>query len=381
MRAPARPPAARPAPPALFPPTPRGGGSAGRRPGSLPRPPAPLPPACLRCPWRPASANPAPTAPVAPRATSAGRRRPCARLAATGSRPVRKSPDLASNPAAASCQATDPRVGASRIVGQGSTTRRPQGQTCRQGVRMPDEACPTSPTVILPDTAEPRGEAEEPQAPPPGLVLVSTPIGNLGDVSNRARAALKACDLILCEDTRHSAHLLRVLGVTARTEPLHEHNEDARIGPVLARLRDGARIALISDAGTPLVSAPGSRLVRAAIAEGLPVTAVPGPNAAVTALVLSGLPPSPFLFLGFPPPRQAARRASFGALRAAERAGLNATLIWHEAPHRLTETLADMVDVFGARSAAVARELTKHFEEVRRGGLAELAQNYKTNAA
>jgi 16S rRNA (cytidine1402-2'-O)-methyltransferase len=246
---------------------------------------------------------------------------------------------------------------------------------------MPDEACPTSPTVILPDTAEPRGEAEEPQAPPPGLVLVSTPIGNLGDVSNRARAALKACDLILCEDTRHSSHLLRVLGVTTRTEPLHEHNEDARIGPVLARLRDGARIALISDAGTPLVSDPGYRLVRAAIAEGLPVTAVPGPNAAVTALVLSGLPPSPFLFLGFPPPRQSARRTAFGKLRAAERAGLTATLIWHEAPHRLADTLADMTASFGPRVAAVARELTKHFEEVRRGILPDLAAHYAANAA
>ena len=131
---------------------------------------------------------------------------------------------------------------------------------------MPDEACPTSPTVILPDTAEPRGEAEEPQAPPPGLVLVSTPIGNLGDVSNRAREVLRQSDLVLCEDTRHSAHLLTAIGVSARTEPLHEHNEDVRIAPVLAMLRAGKRIALVSDAGTPLVSDPGFRLVRAAIA-------------------------------------------------------------------------------------------------------------------
>jgi 16S rRNA (cytidine1402-2'-O)-methyltransferase len=217
--------------------------------------------------------------------------------------------------------------------------------------------------------------------PPSGLVLVSTPIGNLGDVSIRANEVLKRSDLILCEDTRHSARLLTSLGVSVRTEPLHEHNEDSRIGPVLAMLRAGKRIALVSDAGTPLVSDPGYRLVRAAIAEGLPVTAIPGPNAAVTALILSGLPPLPFLFLGFPPPRQAARRATFGTLRAAERAGLTATLIWHEAPHRLAETLADMRDVFGARSAAVARELTKHFEEVRRGSLAELAGHYATNEA
>jgi 16S rRNA (cytidine1402-2'-O)-methyltransferase len=212
-------------------------------------------------------------------------------------------------------------------------------------------------------------------------VLVSTPIGNLGDVSNRARDVLKHSDLILCEDTRHSARLLTALGIGTRTEPLHEHNEDARIEPILGLLRAGKRIALVSDAGTPLVSDPGYRLVRAAIAEGLPVTAIPGPNAAVTALILSGLPPLPFLFLGFPPPRQAARRASFGVLRAAERAGLNATLIWHEAPHRLAETLADMADAFRARPAAVARELTKHFEEVRRGTLADLAGHYAANLA
>jgi 16S rRNA (cytidine1402-2'-O)-methyltransferase len=212
-------------------------------------------------------------------------------------------------------------------------------------------------------------------------VLVSTPIGNLGDISRRAAEVLRMSDLILCEDTRHSARLLTALGISARTEPLHEHNEDARIDAVLSMLRLGKRIALVSDAGTPLVSDPGYRLVRAAIAKGLPVTAIPGPNAAITALTLSALPPLPFLFVGFPPPRRAARRAAFGALRAAERAGLNATLIWHEAPHRLAETLADMRDAFGPRAAAVARELTKHFEEIRRGTLAELATHYAANPA
>src|ERR1700722_18233604 len=252
---------------------------------------------------------------------------------------------------------------------------------------MPDAACPTPPDAILPDAGLPPGEDQPhgmepgPRAHPPGLVLVSTPIGNLGDVSTRAHEVLKHSDLILCEDTRHSARLLTALGVATRTAPLHEHNEDARIAPVLAVRRAGKRIALISDAGTPLVSDPGFRLVRAAIAEGLPVTAIPGPNAAVTALILSGLPPLPFLFLGFPPSRQAARRAAFGTLRAAERAGLTATLIWHEAPHRLAETLADMTGAVGARAAAVARELTKHFEEVRRGSLVELAAHYAGNAA
>jgi 16S rRNA (cytidine1402-2'-O)-methyltransferase len=211
---------------------------------------------------------------------------------------------------------------------------------------------------------------------PDGLVLVSTPIGNLGDVTPRARAVLAAADVVLCEDTRHTARLLAALGIAVRTEPLHEYNEDARIGPVLALLRSGRRVALVSDAGTPLVSDPGYRLVRAALAEGLPVGAVPGPNAALTALVLSGLPPQPFLFLGFPPPKHAARRAAFGGLRAAERAGLAATLIWHEAPHRLAETLADMAAAFGDRPAAVARELTKRFEEVRRASLPGLAAHY-----
>ena len=212
-------------------------------------------------------------------------------------------------------------------------------------------------------------------------MLVSTPIGNLGDLTPRARETLRAADLILCEDTRHTARLLAAIGAKVKLQPLHEHNEDAAIPAVLAQLRQGRRIALVSDAGVPLVSDPGYRLVRAAMAEGLAVGAVPGANAAITALVLSGLPPLPFLMLGFPPPRQAARRAAFGRIRAAERAGLAATLIWYEAPHRLAETLADMADAFGARQAAVARELTKRFEEVRRGPLSELAAHYAANAA
>jgi 16S rRNA (cytidine1402-2'-O)-methyltransferase len=212
-------------------------------------------------------------------------------------------------------------------------------------------------------------------------VLVSTPIGNLGDMTPRAREALRAADLILCEDTRHTARLLAAIGVKARLQPLHEHNEDASIPAVLEMLRRGRRVALVSDAGVPLVSDPGYRLVRAAIAAGVAVGAVPGPNAAITALVLSGLPPLPFLLLGFAPPRQAARRAGFGSIRAAERAGLSATLIWYEAPHRLADTLADMADAFGARAAAVARELTKRFEEVRRGPLSDLAAHYAANAA
>lgn len=210
---------------------------------------------------------------------------------------------------------------------------------------------------------------------------MATPIGNLGDLSPRAAAALGSADLILCEDTRMTARLLAHAGLRTRTQALHDHNEDARLPGVLARLREGARIALVSDAGTPLVSDPGYRLVRAAIAEGLPVSAIPGANAAVLALVLSGLPPQPFLFLGFLPPRQAARRAALERLRAAERAGLAATLIWHEAPHRLAEMLADLAELLGPRPAAVARELSKRYEEVRRGTLPELAAHYAAEPA
>lgn len=208
-------------------------------------------------------------------------------------------------------------------------------------------------------------------------MLVSTPIGNLGDIAARARAGLELCDLVLCEDTRRTGRLLSALGLHVRTETLHDHNEDSRIPAILERLRTGQTIGLVSDAGTPLVSDPGYRLVRAAIAAGLPVTAIPGPTAAVMALILSGLPPLPFLFLGFPPPKKAARRASFSGLRAAERAGLRATLIWHEAPHRLIDTLRDLEDVLGDRSGAVARELTKRFETVERGRLSELSQIFE----
>lgn len=234
---------------------------------------------------------------------------------------------------------------------------------------------PVDPSVAPPD--DPQDGQSVPLA---GLVLVSTPIGNLGDVSTRARAALAGCDLILCEDTRRTGRLLFAMDIRTRTETLHEYNEDARIPQILERLRAKQRIALVSDAGTPLVSDPGYRLVRAAIAADLPVTAVPGPSAAVTALVLSGLPPSPFLFIGFPPAKQAARRASFSNLRAVERAGLSTTFIWHEAPHRLLEMLGDLREIFGDRSAAVARELTKRFETVERGKLLEIEGRFRLQA-
>lgn len=212
-------------------------------------------------------------------------------------------------------------------------------------------------------------------------MLVSTPIGNLGDISERARAVLAAADLVLCEDTRRTRRLCAALGIHARLFSLHEHNEAAQIPAILNRLREGRLLALVSDAGTPLISDPGYRLVRAALAEGLPVHAVPGPNAAVTALVLSGLPPAPFLFLGFPPAQAGQRVRHFRSIRKAEEAGLSASLIWHEAPHRLAETFADLAATFGERDAAVARELTKRFEEVRREKLPALAAYYAAHPA
>ncbi len=209
-------------------------------------------------------------------------------------------------------------------------------------------------------------------------MLVSTPIGNLGDISTRAVAALRQAELVLCEDTRTSARLLRHLGVATKTASLHDHNEADRAPDILARIAAGALVALISDAGTPLVSDPGYRLVRAAIEAGLPVTAAPGANAAVMALTLSGLPPHPYLFLGFLPPKRAARLAALQRLRAAEQAGLSATLVLYESPHRAGECLADMAATFGPRPAALTRELTKLFEEVRRAPLPELAAAYAT---
>jgi 16S rRNA (cytidine1402-2'-O)-methyltransferase len=187
--------------------------------------------------------------------------------------------------------------------------------------------------------------------------------------------------MILCEDTRVTAPLLARNGISAPLAALHDHNEAQEVPRLLARLQGGARLALVSDAGTPLVSDPGYRLARAAMEAGVFVSAVPGPNAAVMALTLSGLPPQPFLFMGFLPPKAGARAEAISRLRAAEGAGLSATLIFFEAPHRLAECLAALAEGFGGRPAAVARELTKRFEEVRRASLPELAAHYAAHAA
>jgi 16S rRNA (cytidine1402-2'-O)-methyltransferase len=203
---------------------------------------------------------------------------------------------------------------------------------------------------------------------------VATPIGNLGDVSLRALAVLRGADRIWCEDTRVTARLLARYGIRTPLEPYHDHNAETVRPAILAALRRGERVALTSDAGTPLVCDPGYKLVRAAIAEDLPVTAAPGPSAALTALTLSGLPPDRFLFAGFLPRQRAARREALAGWAA-----LDATLIFYEAPPRLAAALADMADTLGPRAAAVARELTKLHEEVRRGALGELAEHYRAS--
>jgi 16S rRNA (cytidine1402-2'-O)-methyltransferase len=206
----------------------------------------------------------------------------------------------------------------------------------------------------------------------PGLYLVATPIGNLADITLRALAVLQGVDRVFCEDTRVTRKLLARYAITAELAAYHDHNAEAVRPLILAALHRGERVALVSDAGTPLVSDPGYKLVRAAIAENLPVTAVPGPSAVLTALILSGLPPDAFLFAGFLPPRQGARR------RTLERwAGVEASLVFFESTARLAESLADMNAILGGRAAAVARELTKLHEEIRRGSLAELAEHYR----
>jgi 16S rRNA (cytidine1402-2'-O)-methyltransferase len=204
-----------------------------------------------------------------------------------------------------------------------------------------------------------------------GLHLVATPIGNLGDVTLRALETLAAADLIACEDTRVTARLLERYGIRTALTPYHDHNAAAARPKILARMRDGGAVALVSDAGTPLVSDPGYRLVRAAQEEGLAVTAVPGASAVLAALAVAGLPTDRFFFEGFLPPKDAARRT-----RIAELARIPATLVLFETGPRLAHALAALAEGLGERTAAVCRELTKLHEEVRRATLGALARAY-----
>ena len=209
----------------------------------------------------------------------------------------------------------------------------------------------------------------------PGLYVVATPIGNLGDITLRALDVLRGVDLIAAEDTRVTAKLLARYDVRAATTPYHDQNADRARPALLRRLAEGARIALVSDAGTPLISDPGFKLVREAVAAGVRVTPIPGASSVLTALMVAGLPTDRFLFVGFLPPKQVARRRVL-----VEVGSVRATLVVLEAPQRLAECLADLEEVLGARQAVIGRELTKHFEETVRGDLGELAARYATAA-
>jgi 16S rRNA (cytidine1402-2'-O)-methyltransferase len=205
----------------------------------------------------------------------------------------------------------------------------------------------------------------------PGLYVVSTPIGNLRDITLRALDILASADVVCAEDTRVAGKLLSAFGVSARLRPYHDHNGAQQRPGLLKELETGARIALISDAGTPLISDPGYKLVREAAARGIPVIAIPGASAPMAALASSGLATDRFMFAGFPPPKSSARKRFLAEMKSAQ-----ATLIFFEGPSRLLASLSDMAETFANRPAVVARELTKKFEEIRRGTLPELAAYY-----
>ena len=210
----------------------------------------------------------------------------------------------------------------------------------------------------------------------PALYLVATPIGNLGDITLRALEVLAGADMLACEDTRVTRILLERYGIRRRTTAYHEHNA-AEAGPrLIAELEDGNSVALVSDAGTPLISDPGFRLVDAALAAGIKVVPLPGASSVLTALTASGLPSDAFFFAGFLPVKDGQRKT-----RLTELAPVPGTLIFLESPRRLAASLKAMSDVLGSRAAAVCRELTKAFEEVRRGDLAELAALYGSAGA
>lgn len=210
---------------------------------------------------------------------------------------------------------------------------------------------------------------------PPGLYVTATPIGNARDITLRALDVLAGCDLIAAEDTRVTAKLLAIHGISRPLTAYNDHNGVRERPKLLARLRHGARVALVSDAGTPLVSDPGFKLVREALAEGVPVHAIPGASATLTALALAGLPTDRFLFAGFLSSKTGERASVLGELK-----GIRATLIFFESAQRLAESLAQMAQVLGDRAVAVTRELTKLHEEVRRGTLTLLAEQYAAEA-
>jgi 16S rRNA (cytidine1402-2'-O)-methyltransferase len=221
------------------------------------------------------------------------------------------------------------------------------------------------------------------QSPPPHdaasvpgcLFLVATPIGNLEDITLRALRVLKEASLVACEDTRRTQKLLQHYDIATRMVSYHEHNEHSRTPELVAALEQGAQVALVSDAGMPLISDPGHRLVAACIARGILVVPVPGPSAVLAALAAAGLPSDEFVFVGFLPARSGQRRRALEGLRNEPR-----TMVFYEAPHRLRETLKDAAELFGERPAVAARELTKVHEEFIRGSLGELAAHFAAQA-
>jgi 16S rRNA (cytidine1402-2'-O)-methyltransferase len=207
------------------------------------------------------------------------------------------------------------------------------------------------------------------------LYLVATPIGNLEDMTLRALRVLKEADLVACEDTRQTQKLLQHYGIHKELVSYHEHNELTRAPELVIQMEEGAQVALVSDAGTPVVSDPGHRLVAQCQRHHIPVVPIPGPSAFVAALAASGMPTAEFLFVGFLPSRAGARRKKLEELKAEPRA-----LVLYEAPHRLADTLADAAEILGARPAVVAREITKIHEEFLRGSLAELRDAARSRA-
>src|ERR1700753_1913083 len=207
----------------------------------------------------------------------------------------------------------------------------------------------------------------------PGLHLVATPIGNLGDITLRALETLAGVDIIACEDTRISRRLTARHGLSALLKPYHEHNAALARPKILEKLAQGASIALVSDAGTPLISDPGFKLVREVCAAGHPVIALPGPSSVLAALAVAALPTDRFFFDGFLPPKQVARRN-----RLTELSRLDATLVLFESGHRVQDTLHDLADIMGGRDAALCREMTKLHEQIQRGPLKELARTAAT---
>jgi 16S rRNA (cytidine1402-2'-O)-methyltransferase len=222
--------------------------------------------------------------------------------------------------------------------------------------------------------AEPRDPVAG-SKPEPGLYIAATPIGNLGDITLRALDILRRADVVACEDTRVTARLLSRHGIETPRISYHEHNAERALPKILVRLLDGECVVLVSDAGTPLISDPGYRLVRAALEAGHAVIPLPGPSAVMAGLVAAGVPTDRFYYGGFLPPKTGARRRAITTI-----SGLSATLVFFESPRRLAGLLVDLADILGTRDACVARELTKLYEELRRGRLADLREHYAAAA-